>query len=163
MASFTAASVAAAVGQKIASSTFWTNQVKALIDGFGPKDSYTPTLGGFTLGNGTITGNFMQIQNMVWFETTLTFGTTTAAASAIPTCTLPVTADATAVNAALMRAQFIDSGTASYFAIGRLLSTSTAAAYVCGTNGIFNTPSTTSPHTWATNDQIVWAGIYEAA
>lgn len=163
MGVFTATSVAAAVGQKIASATFWTNQVKALIDGFGPKTAYTPTLGGFTLGNGTIAGSYMQIQKLVWFEATLTFGSTSAAASAIPTATLPVTADATAVNNALMRAQFLDAGTASYLAAGRLLSTTTAAAYIIGASGIFTTPSTTTPHTWAVNDQIVWAGIYEAA
>lgn len=163
MATFTTASVLAAVGNKITASGFWNGQVKAFIDGFGPKGTYTPTLGGFTKGNGTVEGTYMQIQSFVWFEATFTFGTTSAAASAIPTVTLPVTADSTAVNNALMRAQFLDAGTASYFAIGRLLSTTTAAAYVCGTNGIFNTPSTTSPHTWATGDQIVWAGIYEAA
>lgn len=163
MGVFTATSVAAAVGQKIAAATFWTNQVKALIDGLGPKTAYSPTLGGFTLGNGTIVGTYTQLRNFIWFEATLTFGTTTAAASAIPTVTVPVTADASAVNNALMRAQIIDSGTASYLAAGRLLSTTTAAAYVIGTNGIFNTPSTTSPHTWAVNDQIVWGGIYEAA
>lgn len=163
MATFTTASVLAAVGNKITASGFWNGQVKAFIDGFGPKGTYTPTLTGFTKGNGTLDGNYMQIQNMVWFEVTFTFGTTSAAASAIPTVTLPVTADATAVNNALMRAQFIDAGTAAYLAAGRLLSTTTAAAYIIGSSGIFTTPSTTTPHTWATGDQIVWAGIYEAA
>lgn len=163
MATFTTASVLAAVGNKITSSGFWNGQVKAFIDGFGPKGSYSPTLAGFTLGNGTMTGNYMQIQNMVWFEATLTFGTTTAAATAIPTCTLPVTADSTAVNAGIVRAQFIDSGTASYLAGGRILTTTTAAAYITGTSGILTTCTTTTPHTWATNDQIIWSGIYEAA
>ena len=163
MATFTTASVLAAVGNKITSSGFWNGQVKAFIDGFGPKGSYSPTLGGFTIGNGTMTGNYMQIQNMVWFEATLTFGTTTSAATAIPTCTLPVTADATAVNASLVRAQFIDNGTAAYLAAGRLLTTTTCAAYIIGASGILTTPSTTTPHTWATNDTIYWSGIYEAA
>jgi len=163
MGVFTTASVLAAVGNKITASGFWNGQVKALIDGFGAKTAYTPTLGGFTKGNGTTDGSYTQIGNWVWFEATFTFGTTSAAASAVPTITLPVTAASSGVNNALMRAQFIDSGTASYFAGGRLLTTTTAAAYVIGTNGIFNSPSTTSPHTWATGDGIYWAGIYEAA
>lgn len=163
MGVFTASSVAAAVGQKIVASTFWTNQVKALIDGFGAQTAYTPTLAGFTLGNGTITGSYTQIGKLVWFEATFTFGTTSAAASAVPTCTLPVTAASATVNNALCRAQFTDSGTAAYLAACRVLTTTTCAAYIIGASGILTTPSTTTPHTWATNDSIYWSGIYQAA
>lgn len=130
---------------------------------FGPKTSYTPTLAGFTLGNGTVSGSYTQIQKTVWFEATFVFGSTSAAASAVPTLTLPVTAASSAVNAALLRAQFIDSGTAAYLAAGRLLTSTTAAAYIIGSSGLLTTPSTTTPHTWAVNDGIYIAGIYEAA
>lgn len=163
MGVFTTTSVAAAVGQKIVASTFWTNQVKALIDGFGAQTAYSPTLGGFTLGNGTITGSYTQIGKWVWFEATFTFGSTSAAASAVPTCTLPVTASSSTVNNALVRAQFTDAGTAAYLAAGRLLTTTTCAAYIIGSSGVMSTPSTTTPHTWTTNDVVYWAGVYQAA
>lgn len=165
MGVFTTASAAAAVGQKIASSTFWTTQVKAFIDGFGAKTSYTPTLTGFTLGNGTIAGSYTQIGKWVWFEVTFTMGTTSAAASALPTVTLPVTAAAASVNAALCRAMFTDAGTATYLATARVLSTTTCAAYIIGSSGINTTPSTTTPFTWtpSNGDSIFWSGIYEAA
>lgn len=162
MGVFTTAATTWAVGNKITAALL-NSQVRDLINGFGAQTSYTPTIAGFTAGNGTVSGSYSQIGKWVWFEATLVFGTTTSAASAIPTCTLPVTAASSAVNNALCRAQFIDSGTASYFAVGRILTTTTAAAYVCGTNGILGTPSTTSPHTWATGDGIHWAGLYEAA
>jgi hypothetical protein len=162
VAVFTTASRTWATSE-VVTATNLNAQLRDLINGFGAKTSYTPTLAGFTLGNGTISGSYTQIQKTVWFEATFVFGSTSAAASAVPTLTLPVTAASSAVNNALFRAQFIDSGTASYFAVGRCLTTTTAAAYVIGTNGIFNTPSTTSPFTWATNDGIYIAGLYEAA
>lgn len=162
MGVFTTASNTWAVGNKITAALL-NGQLRDLINGFGAKSAYTPTLAGFTLGNGTMTGNYMQIQNMVWFEATLTFGTTTAAASAVPTCTLPVTAASSAVNNALVRAQFIDAGINSYLASGRLLSTTTAAAYIIGASGVFTAPSTTTPFTWGNGDSIVWSGLYEAA
>lgn len=162
MGLFTTASNTWAVGNKITAALL-NGQLRDLINGFGAKTAYTPTLAGFTLGNGTITGSYTQINKTVWFEATFTFGSTSAAASAVPTCTLPVTAASSAVNNALARAQFIDSGTAAYYAVGRIVTTTTCAGYVIGTNGIFNTPSTTSPFTWTTGDSIVWSGVYEAA
>lgn len=162
MGLFTTASNTWAVGNKITAALL-NAQLRNFIDGFGAKTAYTPTLAGFTLGNGTISGSYTQINKTVWFEATFVFGTTSAAASAVPTMTLPVTAASSAVNNALMRAQFVDSGTAAYLAAGRLLTTTTAAAYIIGTSGILTTPSTTTPHTWATGDGIYIAGVYEAA
>jgi len=147
----------------VVTDTDFDTHLRDFANGFGAKTSYTPTLAGFTIGNGTITGSYTQIQKTVWFEAVLTFGTTTAAASAVPTCTLPVTAASSAVNASLVRAQFIDNGTAAYLAAGRLLTTTTCAAYIIGASGILTTPSTTTPHTWANADSIYWSGVYEAA
>lgn len=164
MGVFTTAANTWAVGNKITAALL-NSQVRDLINGFGAKTSYTPTLTGFTLGNGTIAGSYTQIGKWVWFEATFTMGTTSAAASAIPTCTLPVTAAAGTVNNALCRAQFTDAGTAAYLAAARVLSTTTCAAYIIGSSGVLTTPSTTTPFTWtpANNDVIYWSGIYEAA
>lgn len=165
MGLFTTSSATAAVGNKITAATYWNGQVRDLINGFGAMSTYTPTLTGFTLGNGTISGRYTQIGKTVWFEVTFTMGTTSAAASATPICSLPVTAASTALSAALVRAQYTDAGTNAYLAAGRLLTTTTCGAYIIGSSGVLTAPTTTTPFTWtpANNDAVYWAGIYEAA
>lgn len=164
MGVFTTASKTWAVGNKITAALLNTH-VRDFRDAFNAKTSYTPTLTGFTLGNGTIAGSYTQVGKTVWFEATFTMGSTSAAASAIPTCTLPVTAASSAVSAAVCRAQFTDSGTAAYLAAARILSTTTCAAYIIGSSGILTTPTTTTPFTWApaSGDLVYWSGVYEAA
>jgi hypothetical protein len=164
MGVFTTASKTWAVGNKITAALVNTH-LRNFRDGFDAKTSYTPTLTGFTQGNGTISGSYTQIGKWVWFEVAFTMGTTSAAASAIPTVTLPVTAAAASVNAALCRAQFTDAGTAAYLAAARILTTTTCGAYIIGSSGILTTPSTTTPFTWtpASGDNVYWSGVYEAA
>ena len=164
MGLFTATANVWAIGNKITAALL-NAQMKDLINGFGPKDAYVATLGGFTKGNGTIDASYSQWKNLIWFEATFTMGSTSAAAAAVPTITLPVTAASSALNVALTRAQFTDAGTAAYLAAGRLLSVTTCAAYIIGASGIVTTPSTTAPFTWtpANGDSVYWAGLYEAA
>lgn len=164
MGVYTTAANVWAIGNKITAALL-NSQIKDLINGFGPKTAYTPTLAGFTKGNGVTDGSYTQIDNLIWFEATFTMGSTSAAASAVPTISLPVTAASSAVNNALCRAQFTDAGTAAYLAAARLLTTTTCAAYIIGSSGVLTTPSTTTPFTWtpANGDAIYWAGIYEAA
>lgn len=163
MGVFTTASATAAVGNKITAATLWNGQVKALIDGFGAHTSYTPTLTGFTLGNGTVTGRYTQINKMVWFEASFVFGTTSAAASAIPTFTLPVTAAATALSGSLVRGMFTDQGVNSYQAFASIQTTTTVGLFITGTNGLLAVPTTTSPFTWGNTDGINVSGLYLAA
>jgi len=164
MGVFTTASKTWAVGNKITAALVNTH-LRNLRDAFDAKTSYTPTLTGFTLGNGTVSGSYTQVGKTVWFEVTFTMGTTSAAASAIPTVTLPVTAASGSVHSALCRAQFTDAGTAAYLAAARILTTTTCGAYIIGSSGIFTTPSTTTPFTWtpASGDLVYWSGVYEAA
>jgi len=142
----------------------WTQQAGGAITALGSAHSpYTPSITGFTLGNGTVAGRYSQVGKWVWFEATFTFGTTSAAASAAPTCSLPATAASTATSTALVHGLFVDTGVNTYRAIGSLASTTTCSAYINGTSGLYTNCTTTTPFTWGNTDVVCWTGIYAAA
>jgi hypothetical protein len=163
MGVFTTAALTAAVGNKISAATFWNGQVRDLINGFGAHTSYTPTLTGWTLGNGTVTGRYTQVGKLVWFEAQFTFGTTSAAATAAPTFTLPATAASTAPGISIVRAIFSDTGVNAYQAIANIQTTTTVGVFILGASGLFTTPTTTTPFTWGNTDSVSVSGIYQAA
>jgi hypothetical protein len=140
------------------------DEIKVYLAGsFEAWTAYTPTLGGFTPGTGTPTaGAFARIGKIVHFRAVWTYGSGSAAASARPTLTLPVTAaNASGAN---VTAIFFDASPVNHYqAAAHQTSTTVITMGVLGTNGISNTASTTSPITWATDDQIILSGSYEAA
>jgi hypothetical protein len=124
--------------------------------------AYTPTLGGFTPGNGTATGRYLQIGKLVIFVAKFTFGSTSAAAAAVPTLTLPVTAVGTDL-AFNLAGWFEDTGVQKYRASVYLTTTGAAGAVIIGASGAATTPSTTTPFTWGNTDVLHIGGTYEAA
>lgn len=141
----------------------WTQQVGGAINALGAAwTSYTPTLTGFTLGNGTISGRYMQVGKKVEFSAVFTFGSTSAAASAAPTLTLPV--NALTANFGDFTALFVDASPGDiYFAVGYQAAAGTIGCYISGTSGKATAPTTTTPFTWTTSDSIYVRGTYEAA
>lgn len=131
----------------------------------GAADVYTPTLSGFTKGaGGTVSGRFAQSGKWVDFAAWFVFGSGSAAASATPTFTLPVAALAQNFVVHSFEATFNDASPgATYRAYTYMPSASTVSLWVPGTNGVYNTPSTTSPFTWTTGDSVIVSGRYEAA
>lgn len=127
--------------------------------------SYTPILTGFTPGNGTVAGAYTQFGKLVIFKASFTFGSASAAASAVPTFTIPVPASTAFSYIGLIggRAIFTDAGSTSYAATAALISSTTVGCYIQGTNGSFGQPTTTTPFTWTTSDIISVSGWYEAA
>ncbi len=139
-------------------------QLKDFAGGFGALTSYTPTLTGFTPGNGTAAGAYLQVQKMVYFRASFTFGSTSAAASTTPKLSLPVTAAGGSVAFVnTLRAHFQDAGTAAYQAVPNINSTTTVELYIPGTSGLLAACSTTTPFTWTTSDYLDVSGWYEAA
>jgi len=121
--------------------------------------SYTPTWSG-TLGNGTITGKYLQIGKLVHFEVLLTWGSTSSHGATAQTLSLPVTA--AAAGLACGDAILQDSGTGQYTALGWLTSTTAVLFYNCDglqSGAIINT----TPFVWTTNDAIQFHGSYFAA
>lgn len=141
----------------------WTQQVGLSITALGSAwPTYTPTLTGFTLGNGTTTGRYLQVGKKVEMVAVFTFGSTSAAASAIPTLSLPV--NAVAANFGDFTALFVDASPGDiYFAVGYQSAVGTIGCLISGTSGKGGIPSTTTPFTWATGDSIFVRGTYEAA
>lgn len=135
--------------------------LRDLANSFGAWSSYTPTLGAWTKGNGTVYGYYSQTQKTVRFKCGFTFGSTSAAAASSPTLTLPVTAAGT--GDPLLSGRVIDNGTAYFMPFLVLTSTTTIGLYFPGTNGQWVVPSTTVPFTWTTGDSFHFAGSYEVA
>lgn len=123
---------------------------------------YTPTLGGFTLGNGSTGGAYLQVGKLVIFHAYFVFGSTSAAATAAPTLTLPVTAISTARQ--LFQAAFWDSSAgAPYSAYAANWSSTTVVTMYTATGEVWESCTTSTPFTWATDDAIYVSGTYEAA
>lgn len=126
--------------------------------------AYTPTLGGSTLGNGTIAGSYVKAGRTVFWKARFVYGSTSVVAAAT-TMTLPVTSVAvTNIAAPIGNVTLFDtSATANYLGVARHASTTTTQIRSLGTLSIHTDLSSASPFTWATGDEMVVNGVYEAA
>jgi len=123
--------------------------------------SFTPTWTGSVtnpaIGNGTLTGAYIQIGKTVIYKGKMTAGPTTTFGSGDYRMSLPVTAKE---NLGIGSAYFLDTGTAQYSAGCRIAATTYivfpyhAGSYVA---------RSTNPFTWASDDMIEWTITYEAA
>ena len=133
--------------------------------------SYTPTLGVWTLGNGTATGYYGQSGPLVFFWANITFGSTSVFTAGEPTITLPVAPNSTYTTEnsirVTMRASLADnSGSGEQTASCYNLSGSTVKVLyhnATGTPITGSVLSSTAPFTWATSDQIRIGGFYWVA
>lgn len=142
----------------------WTQQVGLSLTALESAwTSYTPTLAGFTLGNGTVAGRYIQVGKLVVFEATMTFGSSSAAATASPTLTLPVTASSAGnlPSSAPVAAKFYSGS--SFYQAAVVITTTTAALSIIGASGLFTNCTTTTPFTWGTGASLFVGGVYEAA
>lgn len=126
--------------------------------------SFSPTIANVTTGNGTLTGNYIQVGKIVFFRVAFTLGSTSAVGS-VPVLTLPVTSVTYGSNSQIGMWTSIVGGT-NY--IGSMVFTSTTES----TMVIYNTSTTyltlaniTSgiPAAWANGDKFNAHGFYEAA
>lgn len=122
--------------------------------------AFTPTLTGWTLGNGSFSGSaYRQVGKGVDFRIKLLLGSTTVV-SAGPVFTLPATA--ISIRSVVATVLFFDTsaGAAGWLG-GWAFAESTTLIRV--RTDASATPSTTVPFTWAAGDEIVITGTYEAA
>ena len=130
-------------------------------------ENYTPSMVGWTQGNGTFYARYCQIQKMVTFEMTFTVGSTSSTAALGPIFGLPI--GARTGNGA----GFGFSGMGVDVSVGsrsplRAWTISTSSFYPVLTNttttyGDTTYISSTTPFTWATGDLLYMTGTYEAA
>jgi hypothetical protein len=122
--------------------------------------AYTPTYTAITVGNGTVTARYGQSGKFVFVYYKLVFGSTTTVGSQ-PRISLPVTG--TNGNA-LGSAYVLDAATTEYICLSKMDTTSNVA--ILGTQNGANTAASigaTFPITWATNDELRFSLVYEAA
>lgn len=126
--------------------------------------SYTATW--TNISNGTRTAAYMQLGKTVFFRAKFVVTTSPAVAGNF-TVTLPVTATSS-IQASQCRASFYDnSATRTYPALVHAASTTaltiTAQQFPGLTDSYNATPTSSLPFTWAVDDVIEVAGVYEAA
>lgn len=132
--------------------------------------TYTPTItadgGGFSLGNGTVSGRYKQLGKTVHFHAKFIYGSTTNPGSGHWNFSLPVTAQNANFTFA---AAILDSGVAWYGGIGNgnyTGSTTSFAVNVTSPNASVSTwvvVGNGGPFTWGNADNITISGSYEAA
>lgn len=125
--------------------------------------AYVPTLTGATQGNGTLTGAYIQIGKTVHFWARFVLGSTSAVSGTIA-LGLPVAPSVAHAHSGLQ--SFItDPGVNNYVGIP-VLSGATCQTYLMVTSGAHATlgvTNATTPMTWATSDEVLVNGSYEAA
>lgn len=145
-------------GEKPTAATFNTHvrdNFKAIGDAW---TSYTPTATNLTIGNGTLSGGWMQAGKFTVVRISVTFGTTTTVSAAV-SFALPATASAfdQAIAGWLLDSSAGNTGRVP--ASGSIMaSASTVTVYSSG-----GSLTSTVPFTWATGDKISLTGVYEAA
>jgi len=134
--------------------------------------SYTPswTASGTapSLGNGTLTGSYKQRGKLVDFRFTLTTGSTSTYGTGIYRISLPVNAQNVNVNTIIGNGYTVDVSAGTFFQIvgdtGDGAGVVTFRNFVStGTFAFLGTLLQNSPMTFATGDQILFIGSYEAA
>jgi len=144
-------------------------QPQALVTGTGSGwawQSFTPTLTNLTLGNGTLTGSYIQIGKTVFGRISFTLGSTSAVGTT-PTFSLPVTAKSGYSAAeSYGTAQILHTGNYINPAITVSASTTTVQVWALNASGTYATYAQITasvPFTWGAADAIYVYLQYEAA
>ena len=148
---------------------FTTGQVltAAQMNSMNEAVSFTPTISSLTIGNGTRTGTYFIQNKVLYFEVTITFGSTTTI-GVTPDLTLPfAVVGFTQFNSILNTTEFFDSSATSFVFGNLLLIASTTIRLVVQTAsgsyvGITDVGALT-PWSWATGDRIIVRGQYQIA
>lgn len=127
--------------------------------------SYTPVWSAsgtaVSLGNGTITGQYMQTGCMVWVKIVLTMGSSTTYGTNFWRFTLPVTPE---LNECIPGFATDTSAAIRVPMVARIIAASTSGdnmRIACNTTSGGAGPA--QPFTWASTDVLILSGSYKAA
>lgn len=138
----------------------WTQQAGGLMAAFGTWTPYTPTITGWTLGNGTIAASYMQVGKFAAFRGTLTIGSTTTIAGILG-MTYPVAMQSSQNS---VHADAYGNPAGSWFEFGLYPdSATTYRIQYIGTNGQMQSITASLPAVWAAGNTLKFAGSYETA
>jgi hypothetical protein len=128
-----------------------------------PVQSFTPSFGNVTLGNGSRTGLYRRSDGWLEFVAYIVLGSTSSVGGSV-TLTLPVTA--TNIVSDQLRVALTDTSAGQIY-MGRANANATAPTiyYALVSGGLvgLNTLSATAPFTWAAGDAIEVSGRYAMA
>jgi hypothetical protein len=137
----------------------------AQMNGIGETLSYTPTTTNVTLGNGTLSASYVQVQKLVYAEIILSFGSTTAFTGQ-PTFTLPVNWAGGSDLVTNSVSSFFDAGVALYLGGAYIEPTKLSPWVSVSSTAFLTTPtgnvSATSPFTWGSGDSLIMRIVYKA-
>jgi hypothetical protein len=135
----------------------------------GTYTSYTPTFLNVTAGNGTTTGAYCRVNNLVHYYGSFTLGTTSAVTAGM-SVNLPINLNA---DIATLRQTF---GTASFYDLSALVTYAGVGMYNASVTSMFlmvhnaagsylqpQNANNVAPMTWATGDVINFNLYYRAA
>ena len=142
---------------------FTTGQVltAAQMNSIGEVVSYTPTLTNLTLGNGTMSTRYAQINNFVHYEGKITFGTTPSITGSPPQISMPLSSAQSFQQAG--NVVYADSGVATYLGFPLQITASTIYLFIQNTATAYGSEaavSATVPFTWGNTDTITWSVQY---
>lgn len=125
--------------------------------------TWTPILTNLTLGSGTVTARYRTVGKTMDWRFKFVYGAGSAVGTA-PRFTLPGTPHSSyaATEDILGWGTLLDSGTANYAALVRLVSGTTAEIFR-ETDTSHATITSTAPFTWTTNDVLSVGGTIELA
>jgi hypothetical protein len=131
----------------------------------GSYTTYTPTWTNLTVGNGTQTGRYLRIGNLVHVIQRLTFGSTTSISGTVQG-TFPITAATNNIAQFFGTSHMLDTGVIQVY--GSLYYNTTSNFYICPlvTSGNYSTAgflAATIPFTFGLNDEINFNYVYEVA
>ena len=133
----------------------------------GASNSFTPSITNLTIGNGTRTGTYVQINKTVYFQAKITFGSTTTL-TANADLTLPIAATGvTTFDKINVSGNFINNSPTEIIDVNHIMIGTTAirllAVVTSGTYALSADTSATVPFTWTTSDVITISGNYQVA
>lgn len=129
--------------------------------------SFTPAFSTLTIGNGTRTGTYFIQNKVLYFEVTVTFGSTTTMGTS-PDLTLPFAIVGFTLFNPILNTTLLFDNSATGFVFGNLLAiTSTTVRIVSNTaSGTYvgiQDVAALQPFTWAVNDRVIIRGQYQVA
>lgn len=152
-------------GEKPSAATFNTHirdQFNAIGD---PWASFTPTLAGWTLGNGTLTGRYAQAGKMTWVRVELIVGSSTTIAGTLlidlPSSAPNLSPAVAVTGAPLGTGWAYDDSAAAHrylFTVRGGVANRVHARTEAGSS-----VAPTVPHTWAAGDRMILNMSYESA
>lgn len=125
--------------------------------------NWTPTFSNVTLGNGTVSGRYIQIGKYVFYTAVLTLGSTSSITGGIG---LNYPVNAVASSAITGDVTLRDASAGFFYRAMAFLVSSTSQTILCDNSaagGPLQGVTATVPFTWAVGDQVFVTGCYEAA